>query len=136
MKSITVSTSVNAPISNVWECWTSPEHIVHWNFATDEWHCPAATNDLKPGGEFSWRMEAKDGSMGFDYTGTYEKIELHHLIEKKLEDGRAVSITFKEVGETVEVTEVLEIEDENSAEMQQQGWQAILGNFKKYVESL
>lgn len=135
MKSITVNTIVNAAPKKVWELWTSPKHIINWNFATHEWHCPNAKNDLKPGGTFSWRMEAKDGSMGFDYAGVYQRIDEQRIIEKKLDDGRTVTITFKQVEEGVEITETFEIEDENSAEMQRLGWQAILDKFKIYVEA-
>ena len=135
MKSITVNTIVNAAPKKVWELWTSPKHIINWNFATHERHCPNAKNDLKPGGTFSWRMEAKDGSMGFDYAGVYQRIDEQRIIEKKLDDGRTVTITFKQVEEGVEITETFEIEDENSAEMQRLGWQAILDKFKIYVEA-
>lgn len=133
MKSITVNTIVNAAPDKVWELWTSPEHIINWNFATQEWHCPNAKNDLKPGGAFSWRMEAKDGNMGFDYAGKYIKIEEPVLIEKELEDRRKVTISFKASDGMVEVIETFE-PDENDPELQRQGWQAILNNFKKYVE--
>ncbi len=134
MNKITVSTKINAPVERVWEFWTNPEHIVHWNCATDEWHCPAATNELKSEGTFSWRMEAKDGSMGFDFAGVYRGIEPFKKIEKQLEDGRAVTILFSEQDGASEVTEIFE-PDENEVELQRQGWQAILNNFKKYVES-
>lgn len=133
MKSITVKTIVNAAPAKVWEFWTSPEHIINWNFATPEWHCPSAKNDLKPGGTFSWRMEAKDGSMGFDYAGKYLKIDEPVLIEKELEDGRKVTISFEALDGKVEVIETFE-PDDNDPELQRQGWQAILNNFKKYVE--
>lgn len=133
MKSITVNTIVNAAPDKVWKLWTSPDQIINWNFATPEWHCPNAKNDLKPGGAFSWRMEAKDGNMGFDYAGKYIKIEEPVLIEKELEDGRKVTISFKASDGMVEVIETFE-PDENDPELQRQGWQAILNNFKKYVE--
>ena len=87
MKNITVSTNIQAPVETVWAAWTQAEHIVNWNFASDEWHCPSATNDLEPGGTFSWRMEAKDGSMGFDYAGVYQTIAPFTKIEKQLGDG-------------------------------------------------
>lgn len=91
---ITVETEIEAPIEKVWECWTNPKHITNWNFANDEWCCPSAKNDLKPGGGFLWRMEAKDGSMGFDFTGTYQQIEDQKSISYKMTDGRKVEINF------------------------------------------
>jgi len=134
MTAITVKTAIASDIHRVWHCWTLPEHIVRWNHASGEWHCPEAENDLKPGGKFSWRMEAKDGSMGFDYSGTYEEIRKPVLIKKKLDDGRSVTITFEERGGVTELTEIFE-PDDNDPELQRQGWQAILDNFRKYVES-
>lgn len=131
---ITVKVSVSAGIDKVWEYWTNPQHIVHWNFATDAWMCPKAENNLEPNGRFSWRMEAKDGSMGFDYSGTYDKVELKKSIELTLDDKRKVSIAFSTINGTTEVVETFE-PDENNPELQKQGWQAILNNFKKYVES-
>lgn len=133
---ITVKTTVQAPVEQVWNCWTEPHHIIHWNFAADSWACPAASNDLTPNGKFSWRMEAKDGSMGFDYSGRYLLIEPLKRIEKVLDDGRSVIITFEgtDEGGTL-VSEVFEVEDVNGVEMQRQGWQAILENFRSYVET-
>ena len=131
---IQVQALIDADIQRVWDCWTQPKHIVNWNFATDEWQCPTATNDLHPGGKFSWRMEAKDGSMGFEYSGTYESITEWKRIEKHVEDGRKVVITFTEKEGKTEVIETFE-PDENDPEMQRQGWQAILNNFQQYVES-
>lgn len=132
---ITIETTINAPIDLVWKLWTSPEHIINWNFATTEWCCPSAVNDLKRGGEFKWRMEAKDGSMGFDFTGTYQQIKENELITYKMSDDRAVSIDFSIEGESVRIVESFEAEGTNSDEQQRAGWQAILDNFKKYVES-
>jgi uncharacterized protein YndB with AHSA1/START domain len=132
---ITIETTINAPIDLVWKLWTSPEHIINWNFATTEWCCPSAVNDLKQGGEFKWRMEAKDGSMGFDFTGTYQQIKENELITYKMSDDRAVSIDFSIEGESVKIVESFEAEGTNSDEQQRAGWQAILDNFKKYVES-
>jgi len=132
---ITVQTLVNAPIEKVWEYWTNPEHITNWNFASEDWHCPTASNDIKTGGELNWRMEAKDGSMGFDFTGTYDQVEEHKLITYKLSDGRKVEIHFSEIDDQVQLSESFEAEGINSDEMQRAGWQAILENFKKYVES-
>jgi uncharacterized protein YndB with AHSA1/START domain len=132
---ITVQTKIGAPIEEVWECWTKPEHITEWNFASDQWHCPHAINDLKPGGTFMWRMEAKDGSMGFDFTGTYLQIEKEKFISYKMSDGRRVDIMFGKIGEFVKLSESFEAEGTNSDEQQRAGWQVILGNFKNYVES-
>lgn len=132
---ITVKTSVNADIDKVWNYWTKPEHIINWNFATDEWCCPKAENDLKPYGKFSWRMEAKDGSVGFDFTGIYDKVIEMELITYKMSDGRLVEIDFSENGNEVTVKETFDVEGTNLDEQQRAGWQAILENFKKYVES-
>lgn len=132
---ITVETEIDASIDKVWDYWILPEHIVNWNFASDEWCCPAATNDLKPGGEFVWRMEAKDGSMGFDFTGTYVKIDKEELITYTMTDGRKVEIHFVAEGNKTKLIESFEAEGTNSDELQRAGWQEILNNFKKYVES-
>ena len=134
---IEVSTTVNAPLSKVWSSWTDASHIIHWNFASDDWTCPRATNPLKIGATFNWRMEAKDQSMGFDFKGTYTDIQEEALIVYELEDGRRVEISFtEEVEGKVLIKESFEAEGSHSDELQSQGWQAILGNFKKYVESL
>jgi len=135
METITVETKVNSSIDTVWEYWTKPEHIVNWNFAIPEWHCPKAENNLEVGKSFSYRMEAKDGSMGFDYKGTYTKIEPNSAIAYALEDGRKVNINFKEIDNGVTIIETFEIEDTNTLEQQQQGWQAILDNFKTYIKN-
>lgn len=133
---IHVEALVQNDLQKVWTCWTEPEHIVHWNFASDDWHCPSATDDLQPGGKFSWRMEAKDGSFGFDFGGTHNQIVNHQLIKNTLDDGRLVTITFSQTSEGVKVTEEFEAENVNDIELQKNGWQAILNNFKNYVESL
>jgi uncharacterized protein YndB with AHSA1/START domain len=135
MGSITVQTSIKSAIDKVWEYWTKPEHITNWNFATAEWSCPNALNDLKPNGKFSWRMEAKDGSMGFDFEGTYDNVIEKALISYKMADGRKVDIEFKQTGDKVTVSETFDAEGTNTDEQQRAGWQAILENFKKYVES-
>ncbi len=111
------------------------EHIIHWNNASDDWHTPKAENDLREGGTFTSRMEAKDGSMGFDFGGTYTKVVLNKTIEYAMSDGRKVSIVFDSRGGHTHITETFDPESENSREMQQQGWQAIIDNFKKYAES-
>ncbi len=132
---ITVKTIIQAPVDKVWKLWTEPDHIMKWNSASDDWHTPKATNDLREGGKFTSRMEAKDGSAGFDFGGTYTEVTPHVLIESVLGDNRTVSVAFEEQGKATSVTETFEAESENSVEMQRQGWQAILDNFKKYAES-
>lgn len=131
---ITVKVSLSSNIDKAWDYWTNPAHIIKWNFATDEWICPNAENDLTPNGKFSYRMEARDGSMGFNYSGTYKNIESKKLIELNLDDGRSVSIAFSEEDVNTILSETFE-PDENDIELQREGWQAILNNFKKYVES-
>ncbi len=133
---ITVKTSVNASIKTVWESWTNPEHIIHWNHASDDWHTPYAENDLRVGGKFSYTMAAKDGSFSFDFWGNYTDIQEHENLTIKLGDGRNLQISFAPDGDITHVTEAFDAEDENSAELQQRGWQAILDNFKKYTESI
>ena len=135
-QSITIEAIINAPLIQVWESWTKPEHIIQWNFAADTWQCPSAENDLQEGGRFSWRMEAKDGSMGFDFTGTYNEIVENKLIKYTIEDGRQVEIKFIEEANQVRLIESFVAEDIHTAEQQREGWQAILDNFKGYVESL
>lgn len=134
MKTITVSTTVHAPKEKVWEYWTEPKHIMQWNSASADWECPAATNDLRTGGKFTARMQAKDQSMGFDFEGTYTNVKNHELIEYVMEDGRKVSVHFSSVPDGTKVTETFDQEQTNSEELQRKGWQAILNNFKKHVE--
>jgi uncharacterized protein YndB with AHSA1/START domain len=131
---ITVETIVNAPVDKVWKSWNTPEDIIQWNSAHPEWHTPSATNDLRVGGGFTSRMEAKDGSMGFDFGGVYDEVELHKTIAYTMSDGRKVRITFSPEGNTTRVVETFDAEDQNPHEMQQGGWQAILDSFKKYTE--
>lgn len=133
---ITVETKIKAPIEQVWKFWTTPEHIINWNFATDEWCCPSAKNDFRSGGEFISRMEAKDGSMGFDFKGKYDEIEVHKRIKYTLDDGRKTEITFSSIGDSTEIVESFEADNSTSLDMQQIGWQSILNNFKKYAESI
>jgi uncharacterized protein YndB with AHSA1/START domain len=133
---ITVEAIINAPVETVWQCWTEPKHIVNWNNASDDWHTTEATNDLNIGGKFSSIMAAKDGSFSFDFWGIYDAVETHKLIAYTLGDGRDVTISFFQKSNQTTVTEVFEPEDENTIELQKGGWQAILDNFKKYVESL
>ena len=134
-KSIQISASVNASLERVWKCWTSPAHIVNWNSPSDDWHTPKAENELQKGGRFVYRMEAKDGSVGFDFGGTYEEVSEQEKLVYVLDDDRRATVMFEEKEGGVLVLESFEPEDQNSEEMQQQGWQAILNNFKKYVES-
>ena|ERR1700741_2271067 len=133
---ITVETTVNAPVEKVWKSWNSPEHIIKWCTATPEWHTPRAENDLRVGGKFSSRMEAKDGSMGFDFGGTYDAVKTNDLIEYTMGDGRQVKVSFNSTGNETKITETFDAESQNPIEMQRGGWQAILDNFKKYTESL
>jgi uncharacterized protein YndB with AHSA1/START domain len=135
MTQITVTTLVEAPIEHVWECWTNPDHIMEWNHASDDWHCPAATNDLNIGGTFSSTMSANDGSVSFDFEGTYTDIVENERIEYSLADDRHISVTFEEESDKIRVTEVFDAENENPIEMQQAGWQAILDNFRDYTEA-
>ncbi len=132
---ITVRASVKAPVDKVWKLWTTPDHITQWNNASDDWHTPHATNDLRTGGKFLSHMAAKDGSFSFDFEGTYSKVELHKSIEYTLADGRDVKINFTVNGNETEVEEIFEAENTNSLDLQRSGWQAILDNFKKYAES-
>lgn len=133
---ITVSTLITADRKKVWLHYTQPEHITKWNFASDDWQCPSASNDLRKGGRCFARMEAKDGSMGFDFEAIYDEIVNGEKIVYSLGDGRVVHISFKNEQAFTDVKIVFDAEDQNPVEMQQQGWQAILNNFKKYVESV
>ena len=135
MRKVTVEITINKPIDQVWDMWTTPEHIMNWNFATTEWHCPRAVHELKVGGKLKYHMAAKDGSMAFDYVGTFSSVVEKELLEHTLEDGRKVSVMFDDKEGKTLVKESFEVEDENSIDTQRQGWQAILDNFKSYVES-
>lgn len=132
---ITVSTTVNAAVTKVWEYYTKPEHIVRWNAASEDWHTTKAENDLMVGGKFSSRMEAKDGSFGFDFGGVYDVVVVHEKIHYTLGDGRKAEIEFSESDNQTHVTVIFEAETQNTIELQQGGWQAILDSFKKYTES-
>jgi uncharacterized protein YndB with AHSA1/START domain len=131
---ITVETTVNEPIEKVWKYWTEPQHITKWNNASDDWHTPFSQNDLRVGGKFLSRMEAKDDSFGFDYSGIYDEVKLNESISYILDDGRKVKITFISQENKTMIIENFESEKANSIELQQKGWQAILDNFKKYTE--
>ncbi|TPG35493.1 SRPBCC family protein [Flavobacterium pectinovorum] len=131
---ITVKTTVNASKDKVWEFWTLPEHITKWSFASPDWHTPYAENDLREGGTFKSTMAAKDGSMSFDFGGEYTLVEKYKAIEYVLGDGRKVEISFNETPNGIEVIESFDPETQNPEEMQRGGWQAIIDNFKNYVE--
>ncbi|MFC5269159.1 SRPBCC family protein [Adhaeribacter terreus] len=133
--SVTVETTIKAPVEKVWQLWTSPEHITKWNSASEDWHTPKAENDLRTGGKFMSRMEARDGSMGFDFNGVYDEVKPNELIAYSMEDGRKVKVTFSGNGSETKVTETFDAENSNPVEMQRGGWQAILDNFKKYTEA-
>jgi uncharacterized protein YndB with AHSA1/START domain len=132
---ITVKTTVNASLEKAWDCFTYPSHVTEWNFASPDWCCPKAENDLRAGGRFCYTMAAKDGSFSFDFCGKHEQIETHKSIATILEDGRSMKVEFKSEGEKTEVTETFEAETENPVEMQRAGWQAILDNYKLHTES-
>lgn len=131
---ILVETKVNAPIEHVWKCWTKPEEVMKWNTASEDWHTTASAVDLRQGGQFTSRMEAKDGSMGFDFAGEYTQIAKPNLIEAVFED-RTLRVEFIQHSDGVLVREEFETEAEHPVEMQRAGWQAILDNFKRHVES-
>lgn len=131
---ITVETLVQAPIERVWQCWTTPEDIKAWNHASDDWHTTDASVDLRPGGAFSSRMEAKDGSAGFDFAGEYTRVEPPHRLEAVF-GGRALLVEFSQTPEGVLVRETFEADEVYPAEFQRQGWQAILDSFARHVEA-
>ena len=131
---ITVSSNINASLEKVWEFWNNPVHIQNWYFASPDWHCPKAKNDLQVGKSFNIRMEAKDGSFGFDFEGKHTNIIDFQVIEYVLADNRKVITIFNKQENSVLVTQKFDTETENSEELQQNGWQTILDNFKKYVE--
>lgn len=132
---ITISAAISAPVTKVWECYTLPKHITQWNFAADSWHCPSASNNLVVGGKYVARMEAKDGSFGFDFEAIYDEIIPGKSLVYTMLDDRSASITFRINGDTTEVTIAFDAENENDVDMQRSGWQAILNNFKSYVEN-
>jgi uncharacterized protein YndB with AHSA1/START domain len=131
---ITINTTVHVPVDKAWIFYTEPEHITKWNHASDDWHSPSAENDLRTGGKFSIRMEAKDGSAGFDFGGVYDEVKEHESIKYTMGDGRKVIVHFENKGNHTHITIVFDAETENSLEMQRQGWQAILDNYRKYAE--
>ena len=132
---LTVEVIVNAEVAKAWDFFTLPEHVKQWNFAAPEWHCPQAENDLQVGGKFNYRMAAKDGSFAFDFFGVYDVVDMHRYIKYTMGDNRTVEITFSAEGDSTKVTEVFEAEKVNPIELQQQGWQLILNNYKAIVDS-
>lgn len=132
---ITIETVVHAPLNRVWDAWNNPHDIKQWNAAQDDWHTTRSSVDLRVGGKFLSRMEAKDGSEGFDFEGTYTRIEAHKLIEYRMSDGREVTVEFEERPTGVLVKSAFDAERENPPEIQRAGWQAILDNFRRYIEA-
>ena len=131
---ITIQALINAPIEKVWIYWNTPEHVIKWNNASADWHTPKAQNDLRKGGKFIYRMEAKDGSIGFDFSGIYEEVISNELISYIMEDGRKVKTIFTKMNNQTEIVTSFDPENENPLELQKTGWQSILDNFKKYAE--
>jgi len=134
-KPITIEATINASPEKVWDLLTKPEHIVKWNNASDDWHTPSAENDLRAGGRFLSRMEPRDGSSGFDFSGIYTEVKPPEKIGYTLDDGRRVQILLVSMGNGTKVQETFEAEQVYPVEMQQKGWQSILDNFRKYVET-
>lgn len=132
---VTIQAVVSADRQKVWDYYTKPEHITKWNFAIDSWHCPTASNDMSVGGKYTARMEAKDGSFGFDFEAIYNEITAGEKFSYTMADNRVVNAIFKDLGHETEVIITFDAESENPVEMQQQGWQSILDNFKKYAEN-
>lgn len=136
MEKVQIDITILAPVEKVWNYYNEPEHIVKWNFAHESWQCPSSENDLRVGGKFNNRMEAKDGSFGFDFVGIYDEVITNELIKYHMEDGRNVETVFEKVDEnTTKVKISFDPETQNSVEMQRDGWYAILNNFHKYVEN-
>lgn len=131
---LTVSAEINAPVDKVWDAWTKPEHITKWNQPSEDWHCPKAENDMKVGGKYMARMEAKDGSFGFDFEAVYDEVADKKKLSYTMGDGRQSTTEFEPVGDKTKVTTTFDPENQNPLEMQQQGWQAILNSFKNYAE--
>ncbi|MES2630114.1 MAG: SRPBCC family protein [Bacteroidota bacterium] len=132
---LTIGVTVSAPVEKVWKMFNEPEHVKKWNNASPDWHTPHAENDVRKGGSFNYRMEARDGSFGFDFGGTYSEVDHEKSLAYTLGDGREVSATFTANGDSTRIDETFEAEGQNPVEMQQAGWQSILDNFKKYAES-
>jgi uncharacterized protein YndB with AHSA1/START domain len=131
---IKIEVDINVSVHKAWKYWTDVIHITNWNFASDDWHCPSADNDLRVGGRFRSQMEARDGSFGFEFGGVYDEVVMHERIAYTLDDGRIVEVVFQDKGDSTRVISIFEAEDSNSIDMQRDGWQAILNNYKKYTE--
>ncbi|HEX8269612.1 MAG TPA: SRPBCC family protein [Flavobacterium sp.] len=132
---ITVQATIDAPVATVWKVWNTPDDIIKWNTADPGWHTPASKNDLRVGGRFRHRMEAKDGSFGFDFEGVYDTVDLYQEISYTMDDGRRATTIFTEEGNRTHVATTFDAETQNDVEMQKQGWQAIVNNFAKFTES-
>lgn len=132
---VIVEALVKAPVAKVWQYWSEPKHIMKWNNASDDWHTPKAENDLRTGGKFNVRMEAKDGSFGFDFGGTYDNVKTNEEIAYTMGDNRKVKVVFIALGDKTKILETFEAETQHSVDMQRDGWQSILNNFKKYAET-
>ena len=136
MEPIKIDITILAPVEKVWDYFNDPKHITKWAFADESWQCPSSENDLRAGGKFKTRMEAKDGSFGFDFEGIYDEVVTNERIKYHIEDGRNVEVIFDKIDEnTTKVTEIFDPEKQNSVEMQREGWYGILNNFHKYVEN-
>lgn len=131
---ITITATINAPIEKVWQYWTEPGHITKWAFASDEWEAPSAQNDVRVGGRFVTRLQATDGSQGFDFSGEYTEVIMHGKISYILDDERKTVTVFETVEDGTKIISTFEMESENPEETQRAGWQAILNNFRKQVE--
>lgn len=132
---ITIEATINASLAKVWQYYTEPKHITLWNNASDDWHTTRAENDLHKGGKFLSRMEAKDGSFGFDFGGVYDEVKANELIGYTMDDGRKAKIVFASADDRTKIVIDFDAETENPIELQRDGWQAILDNFKKYVQT-
>jgi uncharacterized protein YndB with AHSA1/START domain len=132
---ITIEATINASLAKVWQYYTEPKHITLWNNASDDWHTTRAENDLRQGGKFLYRMEAKDGSFGFDFGGVYDEVKANELIGYTMDDGRKAKIVFASADDRTKIVIDFDAETENPIELQRDGWQAILDNFKKYVQT-
>lgn len=137
MQKITIETIIKAGVDKVWEHWNKPESVMQWNQASADWHCPAATNDLRVGGKLIYTMSSKDGKYSFDFGGVYTKVETNKRIEFTMGDGRKVIDVFEDLGENkTKVTVIFEMEATNSEERQRSGWQAILNSFQQFCEAI
>lgn len=134
-QSITVETLVNAPVEKAWKFFSEPEHITQWAFASDDWHAPYADNDLRKDGKFKTTMAAKDGSFSFDFEGVYTNVVPNKVVEYAMSDGRKVKVDFEADGNSTRIRETFDPETENPIDMQRAGWQAILENYRRHVES-